>query len=150
MNYNYSNSAAGGNILLLLFTLSVCLVVSLGKPSTYNLEEREAGVKPLSLEVDKTRKMWNEAKQAYKKMQKSIDKAAIPRAKRSDLPSSEPTQVPPELANITGSKYMLELYNNITDDTRHMRANTQANTIKFLTFVKKYRKCPHPPTRPYS
>ena len=98
----------------------------------------EAEARPLSREVDQARIMWNVAKQAYKKMQKKLYKPAVSRSKRALDEESSFTY--PELTNITGRKYMFELFRKLTDGSKNLRTETQANTIKSLSFTRKYRK----------
>ena len=142
MNHYRSISVARTYILILTFSL--CYAVSAGRSSTLpiELEEREAETLHLSLEYDLARKMWNEAKQNYKEVQLKMDKVALQSTKRYDLPHSDPTNPPPELANSAGSKYMLELYQELSSNNKQKWTSSAANSITSLTFVKRYSKCP--------
>ena len=66
----------------------------------------------------------------------------VPRTERSDLPVSAPDDMPPELGNITGSTYMLELFRKLSNSQEQEWTNTLAgvNRIKSFSFVKN-RKC---------
>ena len=94
------------------------------------LSPNEEGI--LNHRTEEARKLWNNVKKSYQQIQhlKSQSKRSNARSDDNDLQIDEAI-----MANITGAKYIIDLYKNLSNHTTTMP--TEANTIRSLPFIAK-------------
>lgn len=79
----------------------------------------------MSPRLENARRMWNGAKRAQKR---------LIRRTRREVNNDYIVTDPAIFANITGQKFIVGLYKNLTNSTLHEK--TQANTIRSLTYKR--------------
>lgn len=106
---------------VLLCILGLCaLGYSLPAPS----DSAQEGSQPLSPHLESARQMWNGAKKTLRRLN---------RREVTEPQTQQPQIDPAILANITGQKFILDLYKNLTNSTVHHKT-TQGNTIRSLKY----------------
>ena len=110
-------------------TLQLSSNNALAPKSTENKREIEsaAGPAPLSPEHERARKLWNRAKKLQHQLKPRRYVRNVPRYERQAMDNG---------TNRNVSKYILELYNNLTNSTNGARQQGgQANTVRSLQTV---------------
>ncbi len=112
--------------LFLLYLLATCCVQS------HSLPAASQDSKALSFEHDNARKMWSRAKLAYKNIMKEEFNTKKLKRREATGSSTSPNVDPDDniaLANMTGPKYVKDLFKNISNYNP-----TQANIIRSLKY----------------
>ena len=93
------------------------------------------GSEPLQPHLEAARRLWNGAKKSYKAFQqgltRKITKRSVVNVNRRSVSEHE------VLTNLTATKYMLDLYRNLTNSTTSESKTTEANTIRSLLYNEK-------------
>ena len=124
------NPTARLGLLLAGLLLTCWFCTSQSKPAS--LQEPEDERAPLSPLTDQARKLWNNAKKTYRRMVKEHHHFRVKKTVSNQQTVAEVNEA--LLANVTGSKYIKDLYRNLTNSSTSMP--TQANTIRSLPISK--------------
>ncbi len=124
--------------ITLFFLLATCCSLCYSLPAPIPQQQDSSETQALSPEHDTARKLWSQAKLAYKNIMKEIPKVKRTRSRRQAAGSSSlPIDADAAFANVTGPRYIKDLYKNLTNST----STQQANTIRSLKYSQIGKNC---------
>ena len=119
--------------LLFLLVLSAVCLQCYSKPAVAPSSPAEDS-HPLSPELESARQVWNGARKAYKGVQKQLRPRSRRQVGGNGGTSTTPQYTQEDLSAITGPKYIVDLFKNISNSTSKP---TQVNTIRALNYFSK-------------